>query len=87
MLITFEPQLVLTDIRLPGMDGLELTRRLKASERSKDIVVLALTACATKGDEERILRAGCDGYVSRPFDVDELPRTVAAFLAKKATAK
>jgi two-component system, cell cycle response regulator DivK len=76
----FAPRLVLTDVHLPGMDGLELTRRLKTGERTKDIVVLALTADSTKEDEERILRAGCDGFVPKPVDIEALVRTVASFL-------
>jgi two-component system cell cycle response regulator len=68
------------DIQLPGMDGLELTRRLKADERWKTIVVIALTAYAMKGDEEKAIAAGCDGYVTKPIDMDAL----VALLAKLA---
>jgi len=69
----FKPRLILMDVQLPGMDGLELTRRLKASPEMRDVVVLALTAYAMKGDEERVRRAGCDGYVTKPIDLDALP--------------
>lgn len=82
LLETLEPRLILTDIQLPGMDGLELTRRLRADERTKGVAIVAVTAYAMKGDEARILDAGCDGYVSKPIDVDELPRVVAAQLQK-----
>ena len=56
------PQLILMDIQLPGIDGLELTRQLKADPSTADITILGLTAYAMKGDEERIRAAGCDGY-------------------------
>jgi len=76
------PRLILMDIQLPGMDGLALTRMLKADAATRDIVVVALTAYAMKGDEERVLAAGCNGYVSKPIDTRSLPRVVAGFLAE-----
>lgn len=75
------PALIVMDLQLPGVDGLELTRRLKADPRWCRIQILALTAYAMKGDEERALAAGCDGYLAKPTDPDALPRTVAALLA------
>ncbi len=63
------------------MDGLELTRRLKADPTRRDIGVIALTAYAMKGDEEKARAARCDGYVTKPIDTDELPRVVANHLA------
>jgi two-component system cell cycle response regulator DivK len=74
------PALILMDLQLPGMDGLELTRRLKADPATKDIVVIAVTAYAMKGDEERAREAGCDGYVPKPVDTRALPRIVAHHL-------
>jgi two-component system cell cycle response regulator DivK len=74
---TFLPRLILMDIQLPGMDGLTLTRRLKSDERTSGILILALTAYAMKGDKERMLSSGCDGYVPKPIDVDGLPRLIA----------
>jgi CheY-like chemotaxis protein len=79
----FTPRLILMDLQLPGMDGLELTRQLKADPARRDILVLALTAYAMKGDEERALAAGCDGYMSKPIDTAALPLLVAALLARQ----
>ncbi|THF62577.1 response regulator [Pseudothauera rhizosphaerae] len=62
------PQLVLMDIQLPGMDGLDATRVLKADPATRGIQVVALTAFAMKGEETRILEAGCDGYITKPID-------------------
>lgn len=77
---TRRPRLILMDIQLPGMDGLALTRRLKADPATRDVVILALTAYAMKGDEERVLAAGCNGYVSKPIDTRALPKLVAEYL-------
>jgi two-component system cell cycle response regulator DivK len=83
LLSTFAPRLILMDIQLPGMDGLELTRRLKSELATRHVVVIALTAYAMKSDEERALAAGCDGYVSKPIDVEALPRLVEAHLCAR----
>jgi two-component system, cell cycle response regulator DivK len=76
----FLPDLILMDIQLPGMDGLELTRRLKSDSKTCDVAILALTAYAMKGDEERALAAGCDGYIAKPIDTKRLTGQVAALL-------
>ncbi len=68
----FNPKLILMDIQLPGMDGLELTRKLKADPKRKAIIVIALTAYAMKGDQEKALSAGCDAYVTKPIDINKL---------------
>ncbi len=78
VLETFRPNLILMDIQLPGLDGLELTRQLKADPQRRDIIVLALTAYAMKGDMEKALAAGCDGYMSKPID----PVTLCAVLER-----
>ena len=80
LLTSFEPRLILMDLQLPGMDGLELTRRLKADPLRRHIVVIALTAYAMKGDEEKARAAGCDGYVAKPIDTDALPALLAGYL-------
>jgi len=77
-----KPQIILMDVQLPGMDGLELTRQLRRDPRYKNLVILALTAFAMKGDEEKALAAGCDGYVTKPINIHELPKTVAAYLKR-----
>jgi two-component system cell cycle response regulator DivK len=80
VLRTFHPRMILMDIQLPGIDGLELTRRLKAAPETRNVIVLALTAYAMKGDAQRMLEAGCDGYIAKPIDTREFPATVARFL-------
>jgi CheY-like chemotaxis protein len=82
ILESFHPRLILMDLQLPRMDGLDLTRRLKADPRYHDIVIVALTAYAMKGDDQKALAAGCDGYVTKPIDTDTLPRIVADHLAR-----
>ena len=76
------PDLILMDISLPKMDGYEVTRRLKDSDKFKSIPIIALTAHAMKGDREKSLAKGCDGYIPKPIDVRELPRIIAGFLAR-----
>ena len=75
------PALILMDIQLPGMDGLEATGRLKADPATRDIPVIALTALAMKGDEERIRAAGCDGYIAKPLDYKQFLATIKTQLA------
>ena len=76
------PDLILMDIQLPGMDGLQATALLKKDEATRHIPVIALTALAMKGDEERIRAAGCDGYIAKPMRYQEFLATVAAHLAR-----
>ena len=76
------PDLILMDIQLPGMDGLQATALLKADEGTRRIPVIALTALAMKGDEERILAAGCDGYIAKPLAYKDFLAVVAGKLSK-----
>lgn len=76
-----QPQLILMDIQLPGMDGLEATALLKKEQNTRSIPVIALTALAMKGDEERIRAAGCDGYIAKPMRYREFLAAVAARLS------
>lgn len=80
----FPARLILMDIQLPGMDGLELTRRLKADPAMRDVSIVAITSYAMKGDEDRALAAGCDGYLAKPIDTRTFADTVAGYLAGKA---
>jgi two-component system cell cycle response regulator DivK len=75
-----QPELILMDIQLPGMDGLEAIALLKRDDATRAIPVIALTALAMKGDEERIRAAGCDGYIAKPMRYPEFLATVAARL-------
>src|SRR5471030_3235718 len=76
-----QPDLILMDIQLPGMDGLQATVLLKQDEATRAIPVVALTALAMKGDEARIRAAGCDGYIAKPMRYREFLETIAAQLA------
>ena len=74
------PDLILMDIALPGMDGLTLTRRLKDDPATRHIVIVALTAFAMKGDDEKARVAGCDGYITKPIDTRSLSTLIAGYL-------
>ena len=81
------PDLILLDVDLPGIDGLTLTRRLKGDARTADIIIVALTAFAMKGDRQRAIAAGCDAYVTKPIDTRELPVQVAELLRHREKTK
>ena len=81
----FHPKLILMDIQLPGMDGLELTKHLKGNPATRDMVILALTAYAMKGDDKKMLDAGCDGYIAKPIDTRILPEVIKKYLAGSGT--
>lgn len=74
------PDLILMDIGLPDMDGLELTQKMKADQKTCHIIIVALTAFVMKGDMERAIAAGCDGYIAKPVDTRKLPGQVAELL-------
>ncbi len=76
------PALILMDLHLPGMSGLELTRQLRADPATRDLLIVAVTAAAMKGDEERARAAGCDGYLTKPIDVRSFGATIAGFLSR-----
>jgi CheY-like chemotaxis protein len=84
LLRTFTPRLILMDIQLPGMDGLELTRQLKADPATRAVRIIALTAYAMKGDDEKAFAAGCDGYITKPIDIERLPGVVRSYLAERS---
>lgn len=76
------PELILMDLALPGMDGLTLTRKLKADPATRQIPIVAVTASAMRGDEDKALHAGCAGYITKPIDTRRLPEQVAAYLPR-----
>jgi len=78
-----KPALILMDIQMPVMDGLQATRFLKSDEETKKIPIVALTAYAMKGDEERMIEAGCDGYIPKPIDTKSFLEKVSALLQEK----
>ncbi|HEX6085143.1 MAG TPA: response regulator [Thermoanaerobaculia bacterium] len=74
------PDLILMDIHLPGMDGLSVVRAMKEDARTARIPILALTAHAMRGDRDRFLEAGCDGYISKPIDVKTFVASIERYL-------
>ncbi|HNT74988.1 MAG TPA: response regulator [Anaerolineae bacterium] len=74
------PDLILMDMNLPEVDGYELTKQIRAIPEIKKIPIIAMTANVMLGDKEKTLEAGCDGYIPKPIDVDELPRQIRRFL-------
>ena len=74
------PHLILMDVQLPDIDGLTLTRHLKADSTTQDIVIVALTAFAMKGDEQKARAAGCDGYIPKPIETRTFIKTMTSFL-------
>lgn len=80
------PDVILMDIQLPGIDGLELTGKLKRDPVTTGIVIIAVTAYAMKGDKDRAYAAGCDDYITKPIDTRTLPETIARHLAQRPGA-
>jgi two-component system, cell cycle response regulator DivK len=79
-----KPDLILMDINMPDMDGYTLTARIKTTPGFERVPILALTANVMRGDKEKTLEAGCDGYIQKPLDIDQLIREVERFLARSA---
>lgn len=86
VLAAFRPELILMDLQMPGVDGLTLTRQLRADPRYATTAIVAVTASAMKGDEEKAAAAGCDGYVTKPIDTRAFPGLIRAFLQKRKGA-
>jgi len=78
---TEQPDLILMDVLLPGIDGYEATRRLRADPETQRVVVVALTASASSEQQERALAAGCDGYIPKPIDTRAFPQQIRQFLS------
>lgn len=81
------PSLVLMDIHLPGMDGLSVAREMKQRDKTRDVPILALTAHAMRGDKDRFLEAGCDGYISKPIDVKTFIPSIEEYLPSESRRK
>ena len=79
-----KPDLILMDINMPDMDGYTLTAKIKTTPGFERIPILALTANVMRGDKEKTLEAGCDGYIQKPLDIDQLVKEVERFLARSA---
>lgn len=77
-----KPDIILMDIQLPGIDGITLVKQIKADITMRDIPIVAVTAYAMKGDEKKILSCGCDAYISKPINTQELPLTVEKYIKK-----
>jgi two-component system cell cycle response regulator DivK len=77
------PDLILMDISIPKIDGYEVTRRLKSQLNFKNTPIIALTAHAMKGDREKAIEAGCDGYISKPINIHEIPDQIKSYLQGK----
>ena len=81
MTAVFQPEVILMDIQMPEVDGLEAVRRLRADPDTRDLVIVALTAYAMKGDEQVMRAAGCDGYIAKPIDVVTFGASVRSIVA------
>ena len=81
------PDLILMDIGLPGIDGLEATRTLKDDPQTRDIPIVAVTSDVMMGDKERILTAGCKGYIPKPIDTRKFAELVAGFLSSEGQSQ
>ena len=81
----YRPKMILMDVQLPGMDGLELTRQLRKDPAFEDVIIVALTAYAMKGDEEAALASGCDGYITKPINTRTFPAAVRGYLTTLRT--
>ena len=78
------PDLILMDINMPDMDGYTLTTKIKSMPGFGRIPIIALTANVMRGDKEKTLEAGCDGYIQKPLDIDQLTREIEKYLARRA---
>ncbi len=86
VLRTARPDLILMDINMPDMDGYTLTAKIKSLPGFEHVPILALTANVMRGDREKTLEAGCDGYIQKPLDIEQLTREVERFISRRANA-
>jgi two-component system cell cycle response regulator DivK len=87
MAVREQPDLILMDIRLPGMNGLDVTKALRKTAAFSRTPIIGLTAHAMKGDREKVLESGCDAYLSKPISTRELPRIIAEMLSQRQKDK
>lgn len=80
LLEIFRPQLILMDFQLPGLDGVELTKKIRVKPEFKNIIILMLTSYDQQGDEAKAIAAGCNGYIQKPIDTQSLPAVIAGYL-------
>jgi two-component system, cell cycle response regulator DivK len=83
VLETTHPDLILMDINMPGVDGYTLTAKIKALPGFERVPILAVTANVMRGDKEKTLEAGCDGYIQKPLDIDQLTREIERFISRR----
>jgi len=83
VLTTARPDLILMDINMPDMDGYTLTAKIKSLPGFERVPILAVTANVMRGDKEKTLEAGCDGYIQKPLDIDELTREIEKFIPRR----
>jgi two-component system cell cycle response regulator DivK len=86
VLETARPDLILMDINMPGVDGYTLTARIRSLPGFERVPILAVTANVMRGDKEKTLEAGCDGYIQKPLDVDHLTREIERFISRRSNA-
>jgi two-component system cell cycle response regulator DivK len=86
VLTKVHPDLILMDINMPEMDGYTLTAKIKGLPGFEQTPILALTANVMRGDKEKTLEAGCDGYIQKPIDIDQLTRVIERFIARRTNA-
>jgi two-component system cell cycle response regulator DivK len=86
VLKTTRPDLILMDINMPDMDGYTLTAKIKSLPGFAHVPILALTANVMRGDKEKTLEAGCDGYIQKPLDIDQLTREIERFISRRTNA-
>jgi two-component system cell cycle response regulator DivK len=83
VLKTARPDLILMDINMPDMDGYTLTARIRSLPGFRNVPIVALTANVMRGDKERTLEAGCDGYIQKPIDIDHLTREIEKYISRR----
>src|SRR5687767_5827183 len=86
VLQTARPDLILMDINMPDMDGYTLTAKIKSLPGFERVPILAVTANVMRGDKEKTLEAGCDGYIQKPLDIEQLTREIERFLSRRTNA-